>query len=119
MLRLTIKFKISGDPDDKFLRKVEKDVLIPKKMRDIAKSEKCFPEVEQFTECCKSNHIFMTFRCKNETSNLKECLTRWYNDEDFRARCTKEYLEERSEYRRTGIPQKQRQLGTQRVESSM
>ncbi|XP_018576540.1 COX assembly mitochondrial protein homolog [Anoplophora glabripennis] len=108
-----------GDPDDLSLRIVEKDVLIAKKMRDIARTEKCVKEVEQFTECCKSNQILMTFKCKQETAALKECLTRWYQDEDFKAKCTKEYLEERSEYRRTGIPQKQRQLGSQRIGSSM
>lgn len=37
----------SGDPDDKHLRKVEKDVLIPQRMRDKAKTEKCVAEVER------------------------------------------------------------------------
>ncbi|KAJ8915007.1 hypothetical protein NQ315_015981 [Exocentrus adspersus] len=98
-----------GDPNDLFLRKVEKEVMIPKKMRDIAKTEKCAEQVARFTECCKSRHILMTFRCREENAELKKCLTRWYEDEDFKARCTKEYLEERSEYRRTGITQKQKQ----------
>jgi len=41
---------ILGEPDDKFLRKVEKDVLVPKLMRERTKTEKCIDEV-------KGNHI--------------------------------------------------------------
>ena len=37
---------ISGDPNDKSLRKVEKDVLVPKLMRERTKSEKCVNEVK-------------------------------------------------------------------------
>lgn len=39
-----IWFKL-GDPDDKSLRKVETEILIPKKMRDKAKAENCLSEV--------------------------------------------------------------------------
>lgn len=35
-----------GDPDDKTLRKVEEEILIPQKMRDKAKNEKCIEEVK-------------------------------------------------------------------------
>ncbi|CAH1984280.1 unnamed protein product [Acanthoscelides obtectus] len=104
-----------GDPDDKSLRKVEIDVMIPKKMREIAKTEKCFKEVEAFTICCKDSGLLMVWKCREQNSMLKECLTHWYQDEDFRNRCTKEYLEERTEYRRTGVTLKQKQ----RIGSSM
>lgn len=91
-----------GDPNDKHLRKVEKDVLIPQKMRDKAKEEKCVQEVKEFSECCKKANVLMGFKCQKENSALKKCLTQWYNDLDFREQCTQEYLDERSEYRRTG-----------------
>jgi len=97
-----------GDPNDRSLRRVEMDVMIPKKMRDIARAEKCFKEVEEFTECCKDHNILMVVKCRPENSKLKECLTRWYNDEEFKDFCKNEYLDERSEYRRTGIPLKKR-----------
>lgn len=100
---------ILGDPDDKTLRKVEIEVLIPKKMRDIARVEKCTEVVNQFTECCKNNNILMSIKCRKENSALKDCLTKWYADEDFKERCKLEYLAERSEYRRTGITHKQKQ----------
>ena len=45
----------SGDPLDRSLRKVEIDILIPKKMRDKARDEKCSEEVNgkshKYTYC--------------------------------------------------------------------
>lgn len=41
-----IRVDFLGDPNDKRLRKVEKDVLIPQKMRDKAREEKCVKEVQ-------------------------------------------------------------------------
>lgn len=83
--------------------------MIPKKMRDKAKEEKCTEEVKQFTECCKNNSVLMVLSCRKENNALKNCLTKWYEDEDFKAECRKEYLAERSEFRRTGIRQKDKQ----------
>jgi COX assembly protein 1 len=37
---------LTGDPEDRSLRNVEVDVLIPKKMRDKARDEKCTEEVK-------------------------------------------------------------------------
>ncbi|XP_034182547.1 COX assembly mitochondrial protein homolog [Osmia lignaria lignaria] len=93
-----------GDPDDKRLRKIEKDVLIPQKMRDRAKEEKCVKEVQEFAKCCKDSNFLMVFRCKELNNALISCLELWYKDPQFKNECTQAYLEERSEYRRTGIP---------------
>lgn len=40
---------ILGDPDDTFLRKVEKDILIPKILRERSRKEKCFEEYTGMT----------------------------------------------------------------------
>ncbi|CAG0888491.1 unnamed protein product [Darwinula stevensoni] len=93
-----------GDPADRSLRRVEKEVMIPMKLRDRAKAEKCIPQVQDFTKCCKDAGIAMVLKCRKENAALKECLTQWYRDPEFIAECTNQYLEERSEYRRTGIP---------------
>ncbi|XP_076233212.1 COX assembly mitochondrial protein homolog [Calliopsis andreniformis] len=93
-----------GDPNDKSLRKVEKEVLIPQKMRDKARTEKCSEVVKEFSDCCKKNRYLMVIRCRGENSSLRECLGYWFNNEKFKEECTQEYLHERSEYRRTGIP---------------
>lgn len=83
--------------------------MVPKKMRDKARDEKCNQEVKNFTECCKNNSVFMVITCRKQNSALKDCLTKWYQDEDFQAECKKEYLEERSEFRKTGIRRKDQQ----------
>ncbi|CAH1407112.1 unnamed protein product [Nezara viridula] len=92
-----------GDPDDKSLRKVETEILIPKKMRDKAKAENCFSEVQDFQKCCKESGVLLVMKCRKENNKMKECLTHWYRNPEFVNKCTEEYLEERSEYRRTGI----------------
>ncbi|CAH0725753.1 unnamed protein product, partial [Brenthis ino] len=92
-----------GDPNDKSLRKVEVEVVIPKLIREKAKTEKCVQEVAKFNECCKESSILMVFKCRDENSTMKSCLAEWYRNEEFKQICTEEYLKERSEYRRTGI----------------
>lgn len=77
-------------------------------MREIARNEKCSEEVQNFSKCCKESSLLMVAQCRNENDALKSCLTKWYEDEEFKERCTKEYLNERNEYRRTGITLKQK-----------
>ncbi|XP_005387597.1 PREDICTED: COX assembly mitochondrial protein homolog [Chinchilla lanigera] len=95
------------DPADQHLRHVEKDVLIPKIMREKAR-ERCSEQVQDFTKCCKDSGILMVVKCRKENSALKECLTAYYNDPAFYEECKMEYLNEREEFRRTGIPRKKR-----------
>ncbi|XP_062549249.1 COX assembly mitochondrial protein homolog [Armigeres subalbatus] len=95
-----------GDPNDRRLRKVELEVLIPKIMRERAKTEKCIPEVKEFETCCKESKLLMVVKCRKQNEALKECSLRWYNNEQFKSECTEIYLAERSEFRRTGIPKK-------------
>lgn len=84
-------------------------------MREKAKAEKCVEEVKKFTECCSSHSVLMVVKCRAENAALKSCLTKWYEDEDFKRQCKEEYLEERSRFRSTGI----RQKDTQRYPTSM
>ncbi|XP_059475652.1 COX assembly mitochondrial protein homolog [Neocloeon triangulifer] len=97
-----------GDPDDLSLRKVEQQVLIPKIMRERAKTEKCVAEVKAFTECCSNSSLAMVFSCRKENTALRSCMERWYADEEFKQQCTKIFLDERSEFRRTGLEKKYR-----------
>lgn len=94
---------LPGDPNDVTLRKVEEEILIPKIMRDRAKKEKCIPEVQEFEKCCKDSGIKMVYSCRSQNDCLKACLTKWYQNEEFKAECRNVYLTQRSEYRRTGI----------------
>lgn len=77
-------------------------------MRDRAKELHCNNQVKAFEECCKDQGILMVATCRKQNAALKECLTTWYGNEAFKEECKKIYLEERSEYRRTGIPKKHR-----------
>lgn len=56
---MQILTKSPGDPEDRTLRKVEREVLVPKIMRDRAKKEKCVDEVAAFEECCKNSSVLM------------------------------------------------------------
>ncbi|KAH0513876.1 COX assembly mitochondrial protein homolog isoform X1 [Microtus pennsylvanicus] len=95
------------DPAEQHLRHVEKDVLIPKIMREKAR-ERCAEQVEDFTRCCKDSGILMVVKCRKENSALKDCLTAYYNDPAFYEECKLEYLKEREEFRKTGVPTKKR-----------
>ncbi|RWS12031.1 COX assembly mitochondrial protein-like protein, partial [Dinothrombium tinctorium] len=105
------------DPEDKSLRKVEKEVLIPKLIRDRVRQEHCaeyangnidcrFAICNTFEKCGKDHGLLLTFKCRQENRAMVECMTKWYRDENLIKECTEEYLRMRSEYRRTGIGQK-------------
>lgn len=96
----------AGD-SEQHLRHVEKDVLIPKIIREKAR-ERCSEQVEDFTRCCKDSGILMVLKCRKENSALKDCLTAYYNDPAFYEECKLEYLKEREEFRKTGVPTKKR-----------
>jgi len=99
-----------GDPDDTTLRRVEKEVMVPKVMRRVAQLELCFDQMKTFHECCEKHQLMMGFRCKPENKAMQDCLVGWFKDEGFRQRCTEIYLEERSEFRRTGLTKKIRKF---------
>ncbi|XP_019391755.1 PREDICTED: COX assembly mitochondrial protein homolog isoform X1 [Crocodylus porosus] len=112
------------------LRHVEKDVLIPKIMREKAKElcsdkvqdirwEAVFPKLtgggnlvlySDFTKCCQETGFLMVVKCQQENAALKECLTAYYKDPAFYEECKMEYLKQREEFRVTGIPAKQKRL---------
>lgn len=84
-------------------------------MRDRAKVEKCIEEVAAFEQCCKSYSIAMIVKCRQQNSGLKACLTKWYQDPIYVKECTEIYLNERSEFRRTGLVKKYRQYLKERA----
>lgn len=74
----------------------------------MAKKLKCFAEVSAFESCCKANNLLMVFNCRKENDALKNCQAQWYQDKQFISECTEIYLQQRAEYRRTGMTLKQR-----------
>lgn len=77
-------------------------------MRERARRMKCIPEVTEFEKCAKESGLLMPIKCREPTDKMKECLKFWFYNDDFQNECTKIYLDERSEYRRTGISKKQK-----------
>ncbi|XP_063244101.1 COX assembly mitochondrial protein homolog isoform X3 [Bacillus rossius redtenbacheri] len=59
-----------------------------------------------FTECGKAAGLLVVVKCRRENDAMKACLSRWYHDEDLKIQCTEEYLNERNEFRRTGVSRK-------------
>nr|XP_045242999.1 COX assembly mitochondrial protein homolog isoform X1 [Macaca fascicularis] len=114
LIRVNSSTKLSSRTNQ-HLRHVEKDILIPKIMREKAK-ERCSEQVQDFTKCCKNSGVLMVVKCRKENSAMKECLTAYYNDPAFHEECKMEYLKEREEFRKTGIPAKKR---LQKVPTSM
>ncbi|XP_077454050.1 COX assembly mitochondrial protein homolog isoform X2 [Stigmatopora argus] len=84
-------------------------------MREKAK-ERCADKVEAFNHCCKESGFFMVLKCREENAALKECLTQYYRDPEFFEICKQEYIQEKMEFERTGIPAKNR---TQKIPTSM
>ncbi|XP_078109570.1 COX assembly mitochondrial protein homolog [Sander vitreus] len=105
----------AANTEEIHLRHVEKDVLIPKMMREKAK-ERCAQKVEAFNHCCKDTGFLMVFKCREENAALKECLTIHYKDPAFFELCKQEYIQEKLEFERTGVPTKNRK---QKVPTSM
>ncbi|XP_028673675.1 COX assembly mitochondrial protein homolog [Erpetoichthys calabaricus] len=111
-VRVTLGME-SSNAEEPTLRHVEKDVLIPKLMREKAR-QRCSEKVRDFTHCCQESGFLMVLKCREENAALKECLTSHYKDPHFFEECKQEYLQEREEYRKTGIPAKNRRekIGT-------
>lgn len=72
-------FAFSGDPNDLSLRKVEEEVLIPKKVREKAKKEKCADEVEgAFCFCIsKYNLMYIVWKLRDFVIFNAICLKNW------------------------------------------
>ncbi|XP_041104231.1 COX assembly mitochondrial protein homolog [Polyodon spathula] len=97
----------SAKREEPVLRNVEKDVLIPKLMREKAK-KCCSEKVHAFNKCCKDSGFLMVLKCRKQNTALMECLTVYYKDPAFYEECKQEYLKEKQEFIRTGIPTKNR-----------
>ena len=85
-------------PDGDDLRTVEREVLIPKKMREYSRNQ-CVDEMKEFEKCCKGRTVSMVFLCRKQNTVMQDCLIRNYTEEGVREKCTAEYLEQRRAYR--------------------
>jgi len=100
-----------GDPTYRGLSKMEEDPLIPQRMRDITRTQLCTDEVRAFSECSKREGFAMAWKCRDEKDCMVDCQKGWFDNPQFVAAVTEEYLNERSHYRQTGIKQKRYNRG--------
>lgn len=86
------------------LRKVEKEVLIPRYMEYKIAHELCREEQRLFAECAKEKGLKVVWDCKGLLKKFEECSNRWWRDEEFKKQVEKEYIEKREHFRKTGQP---------------
>nr|CAB3231851.1 COX assembly mitochondrial protein homolog [Phallusia mammillata] len=101
------------DPDPT-LRKIEKDVLIPKYMRDRMRDVECKVETDAFNDCCvaqnKAGHSLMAFRaCKKESDIMMECMNSKFLDEDYYKLCKALYLHDKALFEKCKVKRRSRQ----------
>ncbi|KAK0402951.1 hypothetical protein QR680_016631 [Steinernema hermaphroditum] len=100
-----------GDPDDRTLRRIEADVIIPNRMNKQIEQVDCKELRMGLIECLREYGAVKGFnQCKAELALFNECKAERFHDIGFRQRMTDEYLAERSEARRTGMTTKERRL---------
>lgn len=86
------------------LRKVESEVLIPRYMEYKINHELCHEEHKIFSMCAKNAGLRVVTECKDLLKVFHECSNKYFNDEEVKKQVTKEYLEKREHYRKTGQP---------------
>lgn len=86
------------------LRKVEKDVVIPRRMDIKISRELCYEEHNTYQNCAKESGFLVFIKCKPAYKVYTDCSNRWFNDEQFRKEMEEEYLKARRKYRKEGIP---------------
>lgn len=89
-----------------YLRKVEKEVLIPRYLEYKINHELCREESRLFSLCAKESGFSVITACKELQMQFKECSNRYFNDPEIRNQAEKEYLEKRERFRKTGQAEK-------------
>ena len=58
--------------------------------------------------------MMMVVNCRDQNRRYQECMASWFHNKDFVAECTEIYLQQRAEFRRTGVKQNPRRAKKQR-----
>lgn len=84
------------------LRKVEKEVLIPRYMEYKINHELCHEESRLFAECAGEKGLKVVVDCRAVLKKFEICSNRWWRDEEFRKKSEEEYIQKRAHFRKTG-----------------
>lgn len=87
---------------DQRLRKIEKNVLIPRYLEYKITHELCAAEAKEFADCSKRTGIRVVLDCKDVLNKFKECSNKHWNDDELRREVTNEYLRKRKKFKETG-----------------
>ncbi|VDK45544.1 unnamed protein product [Anisakis simplex] len=100
-----------GEPDDRTLRRIEADVIIPNRMNAVIEKVDCKDRYMDLVTCLRNDGAVRGLHsCKEVLAVFNACKAERFQDPVFRERMTEEYLNERSEARRTGKTAKERKL---------
>uniref|UniRef100_A0A914D526 COX assembly mitochondrial protein n=1 Tax=Acrobeloides nanus TaxID=290746 RepID=A0A914D526_9BILA len=92
-----------GDPNDRTLRKIEADILIPDLMDTRIQKYDCHSQLADYVKCSNENgDIIGWFTCRGVLKVYKACKLEKFMDPKVRQEVTEDYLRQRSEYRQTG-----------------
>ncbi|EGD80822.1 hypothetical protein PTSG_01408 [Salpingoeca rosetta] len=83
--------------NDDHLRHVEKDIVIPKMVKEAARIA-CADVVKEFEDCARGRTISVVFACREQNKKLTECVLANSTPEHFE-RQTQIFLEKRKEAR--------------------
>ncbi|KAF8383194.1 hypothetical protein PRIPAC_72336 [Pristionchus pacificus] len=100
-----------GDPEDRTLRRIEADVIIPNRMNAHVERVACNAQYMDLIKCFREEGAVKGLaECKPILALFNKCKADKFHDIEFRERMTEEYLQERSDARRSGKTIKQRKL---------
>ena len=88
------------------LRKLEREVLIPRHLEYKITHELCSAEAKDFAMCAKEAGFRVVIDCRQVRKLFEECSNRYWRDESVRKQVEEEYLEKRRKYRETGVSEK-------------
>ncbi|KAH7720706.1 Protein F01F1.2 [Aphelenchoides avenae] len=92
-----------GDPEDKTLRKMEADTLIPKMMNHEVEDKLCREQFMALADCLlREGQPYGLWRCRKPRDVYNDCKVAMFADPAFRQRKTEEYLAKRTKSRETG-----------------
>lgn len=89
---------------DNKLRKVEKNIVIPRYLEYKINHELCNAESKEFADCARIKGLKVVVDCRTLLKKFQDCSNKYYKDEELRKQVEKEYLEKRAHFRATGQP---------------
>lgn len=88
------------------LRKIEKEVLIPRYLEYKITHELCAESAKEFADCSKESGFKVVVQCRDILKKFEECTNKYWRDESVRKEVEEEYLAKRKKYRETGVAEK-------------